>query len=129
MWLLYWRRLRIAAGGQIIITGVALELNITAIPSGMTFFNLALYNVTPPSAYVDNAAWDLGSGDRASFLGIFNMGTPVDLGSTCYVETNGINKPITLASATLYGYLITPTVYTPAANSEVYVPTLHAVGV
>jgi hypothetical protein len=117
-----------AAGGEIIITTVKLEIDVTAIPSGMTSFRLYLYNVTPPSALVDNNAWDLPSGDRASYLGYVDLGTVVDLGSTLYVETNGYNKQVTVASGgSLFGYLVTNGTYTPAA-SVVKVITLHATG-
>lgn len=116
------------SGGRIILTSAALELDISAIPSGMTTFRLALYNVTPPSAIADNSPFDLPSGDRASFLGIFSLGTPIDLGVTCYVETNGLGKQVKLAGTGLFGYLITDTAYTPAANSEVYLVTTHGVG-
>jgi hypothetical protein len=111
------------------LTSSQLELDIAAIPVGMTSFFVALYSVTPPSALADNAAWDLPSGDRASFLGIVQLGTPVDLGSTLYVEQNIINKQIKLAGTSAFGYLVTATGYTPAANSEVYVCSLHSVGV
>lgn len=116
------------SAGRIMLTSTQLELDISAIPSGMSSFFLALYNVTPPSALADNAPWDLPSGDRASFLGIVQLGSPVDLGSTCYVETNIINKQIKLAGTSLFGYLVTAGGFTPAANSEVYVATLHSVG-
>jgi hypothetical protein len=118
-----------AAGGAVIITGVQLELDISAIPSGMTSFTLYLYNVTPPSATADNGAWDLPSGDRASYLGSINLGSPADLGSTLYIETNNLNKMILTASGSVYGYLVTSAGYTPAANSEVYKITLHGMGV
>ncbi len=117
-----------SSAGRIMLTSDQLELDITAIPTGMTNFTLYLYNVTPPSALADNAPWDLPSGDRASYLGYVTMGTPVDLGSTCYVETNILNKQIKLAGTSLFGYLVTAAGYTPAANSEVYVATLHTVG-
>ena len=117
------------SGKEILITSVSLEIDTTAIPSGMTSFKLALYSVTPPSALADNAPWDLPSGDRASFLGIFSLGTPVDLGSTLYVEISGVNKQVTLAGTNLFGYLITDGGFTPAANSEVYRITLHSVAV
>ena len=116
------------SAGRIMLTSTQLELDITGVPAGMTSFFLALYNVTPPSALADNAPWDLPSGDRASFLGIVQLGTPADLGSTLYVEQNIVNKQIKLASTSLFGYLVTQVGYTPAANSEVYVNTLHAVG-
>lgn len=119
------------AGPQMMITGVQLECDIAAVPAGMVNMRLYLYNVTPPSALADNAAWDLPAGDRASFLGYIDCGTPVDLGSTLYVEANGINKLIALpaASTSLFGYLVTIGGYTPAANSEVYKLTLHALSV
>lgn len=113
----------------VMITSGQLELDIAAIPTGMTSFRLYLYSVTPPSALADNAAWDLPSGDRASYLGYIDLGTPVDLGSTCYCEVNGVNKQVLLAGTHLFGYLVTPVAYTPAANSEVYKVTLHTVGV
>lgn len=116
------------SAGRIMLTSTQLELDISAIPTGMTSFFLALYNVTPPSALADNAPWDLPSGDRSAFLGIVPLGTPTDLGSTLYVEQNIINKQIKLAGTSLFGYLVTQTGYTPASNSEVYVNTLHAVG-
>lgn len=118
-----------SGGGTIIINGAQLELDISAIPSGMTTFRLYLYNVTPPSATADNGVWDLPSGDRASFLGYIDLGTPVDLGSTCYIEQINLAKQIVVASGgSIYGYLVTTAGYTPAANSEVYKVTLHAVG-
>jgi hypothetical protein len=113
------------ASSTAILTGTRLELDIAAVPSGMTFFTLHLYSATPPSAYADNAAWDLPSGDRSVYMGNVIVGTPVDLGSTLYVEINNINKMLKLVGgSTLYGYLVTATGYTPAANSEVYKLTL-----
>jgi hypothetical protein len=116
------------SAGRIMLTSTQLEPDLSAIPTGMTSFFLALYNVTPPSALADNAPWDLPSGDRASFLGIVQLGTPVDLGSTLYVEQNIVNKQIKLAGTSLFGYLVTQTGFTPAANSEVYINTIHSVG-
>lgn len=116
------------SASTIMITGTQLEIDIAAVPSGMTSFRLYLYNVTPPTAYVDNAAWDLPSGDRASFLGYVDLGTPVDLGSTLYVEVSNINKQLKLASANIFGYLITNGAYTPAA-SDAFKITLHTVAV
>ena len=116
-------------GGEVIITSVQMEIDVTAIPSGMTSFRLYLYSVTPPSALADNAAWDLPSGDRASYKGYVDLGSPADLGSTLYVETNGVNKQITVPSGgSLFGYLVTNGGFTPGGNSEVYVVTLHAAG-
>jgi hypothetical protein len=118
-----------AGGGKVFLTTAQLEVDITAVVSGMTSFRLYLYNVTPPSALGDNAAWDLPSGDRASFLGYVDLGTPVDLGSTLYVETLQINKQVTVPSGgSLFGYLVTIGTWTPAASS-VFKITLHSVGI
>lgn len=118
-----------ASGEAIVITGAQLELDIGAIPSGMTSFRLHLYNVTPPSALADNAPFDLAAGDRAAYLGYIDLGTPIDFVSTCYCEANNINKQIDLAasSSTIYGYLVTTGSFTPAANSETYKVTLHTI--
>lgn len=110
---------------RIEIQGLQLEADISAIPAGQTSWVLYLYSVTPPSALADNAAWDLPSGDRASFLGSIAFATMVDLGSTCYVEVSNINKALLLAGTHLFGYLVTVAGFTPAANSEVYKLTLH----
>jgi hypothetical protein len=117
-----------SAGGEIMITGVTLERDVAAVVTGELNYILHLYNVTPPSALADNAAFDLGSGDRASYLGSINIPTPVDLGSTLYSSVDGNLKQITLASGTLYGYLVTVGAYTPATGTVLTV-TLHSVAV
>jgi hypothetical protein len=115
------------AGQEVFITTAKLEIDITAIPSGMTSFRLYLYSVSPASALADNAAFDLPSGDRPGFIGYMDLGSPADLGSTLYVQTDQINKQLKLAAgdSSLYGYLVTNGGFTPAANSEVYTVTLH----
>ncbi len=118
------------SGGQIVITGADLRIDVAAIPSGMTTFRLYLYNVTPPSAIADNSAWDLPSGDRASFLGYIDLGTVLDLVATLFVENDSVQKKILLSgSANVFGYLVTAGAFTPAGNSEVYTPRLQAIGV
>lgn len=115
------------SAGRIMITSASYEGDASAIISGEANYRLHLYNVTPPSALGDNAAFDLPSGDRASYLGYIDLGTPVDLGSTLYVETNGINKQVKLAGTSLFAYLVTSGAFTPAAQ-VVRKVTLHAVG-
>lgn len=118
-----------SGGGEVIITTARFEIDKTSVPSGMTSFRLYLYSVTPPSALGDNAAWDLPSGDRASFRGYVDLGTPVDLGSTLYVETLQINKQIAVpAGGILFAYLVTNGGYTPA-SADVQKITLHSIGV
>jgi hypothetical protein len=111
-----------------IIAGAELRIDASAVISGETSYNLHLYTVTPPSALGDNAAWDLPSGDRASYLGAISLGTPVDIGSTLYVNTDGLYRPLTGASGLVYAYLVTVGAYTPTA-SRVHNIRLHTIPV
>lgn len=114
---------------RVMITSVDLMPQIASIPAGMTSFTLHLYSVTPPSAIADNGAFDLPSGDRTSYLGSISVGTPADLGSTLYCQTDGVNRPVQMVgSASIFGYLVTAAGYTPANNSEVYQLRLHFLG-
>lgn len=104
-------------GGQVYITDVNLEWDVTALPSGATNFRLHLYDASP-DAILDNAAWDLSSsGDRGKYLGYVDIAQPADLGSTLYSQNPQVNKLVKLAadSNTLYGVLQTIAGYTPAS--------------
>jgi hypothetical protein len=111
------------SGRIIMITGATLEIDGGTAEA--TAWRLYLYNVTPPSATADDGAWDLPSGDRASYLGYVDLGTAVDLGSTQWVETWGINKQVKLSGTSVFGYLVNLTTLTPAAVAHIV--TLHAV--
>lgn len=122
------------SGGHVLITDADLTIGITAVPSGMTSFRLHLYDVTPPSALADNAPWTHPSGDRASYLGYIDIGTPALLvagAGQLFVQLGAVNKKVKLAAAStsLFGYLVTNGGFTPAANSEVYLPRLQTLGV
>lgn len=107
------------SGGTIIITSADLRIDVNAIPSGMTSFCLHLYNGSPNSNLGDNGAWDLTSGDRATYLGYIDLGAPVDVGSTLFCQVDGVNKQVKLSGGTtLYGYLVTIGAYTPAAQTN-----------
>lgn len=114
--------------GAIMITSADLRIDVAAVPVGMTSFRLHLYNASPASALADNAVWDLTAGDRAAYLGYIDLGSPVDVGSTLYVQLDQINKQLQLGASatTLYGYLVTNGGFTPAGNSEVYTPRLSS---
>lgn len=116
------------SGGRIMLTSANLEIDVAAIPAGMTSFMLDLYNVTPPSALFDNVPWDLPAGDRASYLGSISLGAPADLGSTLYVGVDQINKQIKLVGTSLFAYLRTVGAFTPS-SAVVKVVTLHSVAV
>ena len=115
------------SGGQIQIKSSDLRIDVSAVPAGMTTFRLHMYSVTPPSALADNAPWDLPAGDRASYLGYLDLGTPVDIGATLTVQTDNINRQVKLAGTSIFAYLVTTGGFTPAANSEVYNPRLYSV--
>lgn len=110
-------------GGKIRITSVELQVAHTAVIAGETSYRLYLYDVTPPGEFEDNDAWDLPAGDRASFLGYVDLGTPVDLGSTLYVQTLGVNKELSLSGSSLFGVLVTVGAFTPTAAARKV--TLH----
>ena len=116
-----------SGGGHVLITGLSMLIEASAIISGETSYTLHLYNVTPPSALGDNTAWDLPSGDRASYLGGFNVGTPADLGASLYVRTDQINAQILAASSSIFGYLTTVGAHTPT-SARVYNITMRTVG-
>jgi len=106
-------------GGDVLITNARLRVDASAVQSGETSYTLHLYSVTPPSALADNAAWDLPSGDRTSYLGSVALGAPVDVGSTLWVETTGINKQITVPTGgSVFGYLVTVGGFTATAAAR-----------
>jgi hypothetical protein len=104
-------------GGVIRITGSRHEIDVAAIPTytGTWSFRLHLYSITPPSALGDNAVWDLPAGDRPYYLGFVDLGSPVDFGSTLYIQQTGLDYDFELTTADLWGYLVTNAAYTPTA--------------
>ena len=104
-------------GGDIVITSTFLRIDAWAVPSGMGNMTLTLFSITPPSASGDNAAWDLPSVDRAYILTRIPLGTPADLGWTLWVEQHGLNRQVTAASSSLFGYLSTDGGYTPLSGT------------
>lgn len=95
-------------GGMMLIVASSILISETALQSGETSYNLQKYNVTPPSAHADNAAWDLPSGDRAAYQGATSLGTPVDIGSSLYLKQTVLQEPIIVpATGLTFGELIT----------------------
>lgn len=112
-------------GGSINIISTELMVEHTAVISGETSYTLHLYSVTPPSALADNAVWDIPSGDRASYLGSLALGTPVDVGSTLYVQTLNIQKQVKVpVGGSLFAYLVTNGPFT--ATAAIRRVTIHA---
>lgn len=113
------------ASTEVMITSVELEIDTTALISGETTYNLYTYNVTPPSAVNDSAAWTFPAGDRASFLAPIALGTPACYAATtCYLRVDNLNIQVKLgATPTLFAYLVTNGAFTPTAR--VYKITVH----
>jgi hypothetical protein len=99
------------------LANTKLLINSATVLAGMTTFNLHFYSKTPPSALGDNVAWDLPSGDQPFYLGFVSLGTPVDVGSAIFVQTNNINTHIVPQDTSIFAYLVTVGGWTPAANT------------
>lgn len=117
------------SAGYVIVQSVELFIGNTSVPSGMGAFRLHLYTASP-TAVLDNAAFDLVSGEVAGYVGYVDLPTPQDFGSTLYSQADYPGRLIKLASAstTLYGELQTIGGYTPASGTvyTLRVKTLEA---
>ena len=127
------------ANQHVILTGVRVIFNLTALPSGMAGFLLYLYSVTPPSAIADNGAFSVPVGDRGDAaspiiltpggISLGNAVVAVGAGSVvAQVDNLAIQIPVG-ASASVFGYLVSQTGFTPVAASETAVITALTVGV
>jgi hypothetical protein len=85
----------------------------------MIGFELHLYNAAP-TAIVDNAAYNLPSGDRAKYIGYIDLDAPKRCGDTLISDTKNIGFDCKLASSstTLYGILVTKGAFTPTALTQ-----------
>lgn len=117
------------SGGYVLVQSVSLVFSDTAVISGMGAFRMHFYQ-TSPTAIADNAAFDLVSGERASYMGFIDLSAPTDFGSSLYTQVDYPGRLIKLAtgSTTLYAELETRGAYTPASAStiDVRVATLEA---
>lgn len=104
-----------ADGGPLLVRGASLFVRDTALIASEAAYRLHLYNITPPSALGDNAAWDLPAGDRAAYQGFVDISTPVDLGSSLWIEMGALAKPVQSLTGSLWAYLVTIAGYTPTA--------------
>jgi hypothetical protein len=78
-----------------------------------------LFN-SAPTTVIDNTAFDLVSADRTAYLGNIEIDTPVDLGSTLYMQKDSVGMLCKLlsGSTTLYGILQTMGGYTPTPSAS-----------
>ncbi|HEX9595275.1 MAG TPA: hypothetical protein VF982_00215 [Anaerolineales bacterium] len=104
-------------GAHVKITGATLRINHATIET--TAWRVHLFNVTPPSALADDAAFVLASADRASYLGYIDIAQVLDLVDTQYIEATAPNKVIKLSGTSVFGYLVNGTTLTPNAADHI----------
>lgn len=109
----------------LLLTTASLIVALSAIPSGMTSFHLRLYSATPPSAIVDNSAFDLTAADRAVYQGRIDLGSVSDDGSSLSTAVDAINKHVFAGSTGLWAYLVTNAAFTPTSGEQ-YLVNLRA---
>ncbi len=117
------------SGGYVMIQSIELFIGLAAVPSGMAGFRLHFYTASP-TAILDNAAFDLVSGDVAGYVGYVDLPTPQDFGSTLFTQADYAGRLVKLASAntSLFAQLQTTGAYTPASGTvyTLRVKTLEA---
>jgi hypothetical protein len=117
------------SGGYVLIQSVRLMIGNTTAPSGMGAFRLHFYTASP-TAILDNAPFDLVSGEVANYAGFVDLPTPQDLGSTLYAQADYPGTLIKLAagSTSLFAELETRGAHTSASGTlyDLRVLTLEA---
>lgn len=108
------------SGGFILLQSASLVFSDSTVISGMAGFRVHLYSASP-TAILDNAVFDLASGERATYMGYFDLPTPVDLGSTIYTQVDSIGRMVKLAAAStsIFAEIETRGTYTPASGSTI----------
>lgn len=108
------------SGGFILLQSAALLFSDAAVIANMAGFRVHLFS-SSPGAVLDNAAFDLVSGDRAAYMGFFELPTPIDLGSSIYTQTDSIGRMVKLAAAStsLFAEIETRGGYQPASGSTI----------
>jgi hypothetical protein len=106
------------SGGFVFVQSASLMFSDNAVPTGMGSFRIHLYDESP-TAIVDNAAFDLVSGDREKYMGFIDLATPADFGSTLYTQVDYPGRLLKLAtgSSDLYAQIETRSAYTPVSAS------------
>lgn len=101
-------------GGTIILLYAATMINAGSTTLGQT--RLHLYS-SAPAAIVDNAAFNLPSGDRSKYLGFVTLAAPIDLGDTMFSEEDLLRKTILATSSSVFAIAETTSVFTPTAST------------
>jgi hypothetical protein len=105
------------AGKGIFLSYFEISLDLSSVPTGMTSFAVHLYP-TAPTNIADNSIWTIGSDPVLDPVG-FNVPMSLAKGGNRVVGVvRDLNQLFVLNSTSLWGYLVTNTAFTPAANSE-----------
>lgn len=105
------------SGGYVLIQSVRLLIGSASVPAGMGSFRLHLYTATPTSI-LDNAAFNLVSGEVFSYVDYVDLPAPQDFGSTLFTKVDYPGTLVKLAtgSTTLYAELETRNGFTPTSG-------------
>jgi hypothetical protein len=108
------------SAGFVIVQSVSLVFSDSTVPSGMGAFRVHMYSASP-TAIADNAAFDLDSGERATYMGYIDLPAPQDFGSSLYTQVDYPGRLVKLAAAstTIFVELETRGAYTPVSASTV----------
>lgn len=107
----------VPAGTLMKLLSTVLKIDATALQASEAAYNMALYDVTPPSAQANLAVWTLASADLPSYRGTIPVGTPVDAGNALFIKVQQTDQQfIKLGTGgQLFGELITVPAFTPTA--------------
>lgn len=91
------------SGKLVMLCGASFSIDTTTPVASA--FRLHLFNAAP-TVIADDANFNVVSADIGKYLGFIDLGTAIDLGSTCqWIEVNGLAKPVQLTTANIVGYL------------------------
>lgn len=106
-----------AANEVVRITAATIKVNVAAVPSGMTYMTLKLYNAAPVSALADNAPW-VATGDEAIYQRSVDFPNMTVFGGSIRAELNDLAIDVKLSSTgSLFGYLVTAGAFTPTSGA------------
>ena len=110
------------------LIAVALRIDVSSLPSGLSTFKLHLYNDVTAVQLTDNAPQTFLTADKDKYLMTINLDAPTDKGDFLFSRTSGIFDQITLkkGSSKIYARLETDGAFTPTALA---VKTLSLIGV
>lgn len=107
--------LAVPSGSMIRILTSVLKIDASAAISGEVAYTAHAYDITPPSARANNAAWTRASGDLTAYRGPLALGTPGFAG-TGYIKTQlSDQQDLKLLGTSLWLELINAGTFTGAA--------------